>query len=113
MEGNVDILKRVGKKIREIRKNRGLSQEALGEKATLSANYIGQIERGQKQVTLTTLDKIAESLEIDVSLLFEFPSTSKKIRQEEELELLLKSAKILSPRDLKIVRNLAGHLAKK
>ena len=112
MEGNVDILKHVGKKIREIRKNRGLSQEALGEKAGLSSNYVGQIERGQKQVTLTTLAKIAESLEIDVSQLFE-ESTSKKVKQEEELSFLIESAKILSLRDLKIVCTLAGALAKR
>jgi len=107
----VDILKRVGKKIREIRKNRGLSQEALGEKAGLSSNYIGQIERGQKQVTLTTLARIAKSLRIDVSVLFE--GVSEKTKQDEDLKLLLELAKILNQRDLAMVRRLSEHLAKR
>ena len=107
----MDILKRVGKKIREIRKNRGLSQEALGEKAGLSSNYIGQIERGQKQVTLTTLARIAKSLRIDVSVLFE--GVSEKTKQDEDLKLLLELAKILNQRDLAMVRRLSEHLAKR
>lgn len=109
-EGNVDILQKVGNKIKEIRKIRGISQETLGEKAGLSSNYIGQIERGQKQVTLTTLVQIADALEVDISLFFE---ESEKKREREELALLFASAKTLSPQDIKVLRLLAEHLAKR
>ncbi|MWV47142.1 helix-turn-helix domain-containing protein [Paenibacillus sp. HJL G12] len=65
-----DILLRVGARIRELRKEKGFTQEALGEKGGFHFSYIGQIERGEKNVALLNLAKIAEALEVDISQLF-------------------------------------------
>lgn len=65
-----EILKLVGTRIRALRKERGLSQEALGEKGGFHFSYIGQIERGEKNVSLLNLNKIAESLEVNLIQLF-------------------------------------------
>lgn len=47
------------KSIGVLRKERGLSQEALGEKGGFHFSYIGQIERGEKNVSLLNLHKIS------------------------------------------------------
>lgn len=67
-----EILKLVGTRIRALRKEQGLSQEALGEKGGFHFSYIGQIERGEKNVSLLNLNKIAESLEVNLIQLFAY-----------------------------------------
>ncbi|MNE73316.1 HTH-type transcriptional regulator SinR [compost metagenome] len=67
-----DILKLVGARIRTLRKKRGLSQESLGEKGGFHFSYIGQIERGEKNVSLINLAKIANALEVNVAQLFSY-----------------------------------------
>ncbi|MBT2289484.1 helix-turn-helix transcriptional regulator [Paenibacillus albidus] len=67
-----EILKQVGARIRALRKERGLSQEALGEIGGFHFSYIGQIERGEKNVSLLNLHKIAESLEVNIIQLFAY-----------------------------------------
>lgn len=51
-----------GKRIAEIRKARGLTQEQLSEKTGLAVDSIGAIEQGRRWVRLTTLHKIANGL---------------------------------------------------
>lgn len=69
---NNDILMLVGEKIREIRKERGLTQEQLGEMADFTHSYIGRIERGQKNISLQNLDRIASVLNVPVYRLFDY-----------------------------------------
>jgi len=64
------FVKIVGDKIRELRTEKGLSQEKLGELAELNSNYIGQIERGEKSLSVFTLKKIAEGLSMSLEELF-------------------------------------------
>ncbi|MWC31365.1 helix-turn-helix domain-containing protein [Paenibacillus sp. MMS18-CY102] len=59
----------VGEKIRFFRKNRGLTQEELGEKVEIPQSYIGNIERGSKNISLETIEKISEALKIEPSKL--------------------------------------------
>ncbi|MVF12328.1 helix-turn-helix transcriptional regulator [Ketobacter sp. MCCC 1A13808] len=60
-----------GQKVREIRKSKGLSQEALADIAGVDRSYMGHIERGEKNITLTKIYQIAEALNIDASELLE------------------------------------------
>jgi XRE family transcriptional regulator, regulator of sulfur utilization len=64
------IAKKLGERIRVLRVEKGLSQEQLGERSGLHTNYIGQVERGEKNVTIESLLKIARSLEIPLEQLF-------------------------------------------
>jgi transcriptional regulator with XRE-family HTH domain len=57
----------VGNAVRAQRKRARLSQEQLAEKADLTRNYIGEIERGEKKVTLDTLARVAKALKIRVA----------------------------------------------
>lgn len=54
----------LGERIRDARKQAELSQEELAEKADLNRNYIGEIERAEKKITLETLVKIAKALKL-------------------------------------------------
>jgi transcriptional regulator with XRE-family HTH domain len=57
----------LGEAIRKLRSERGLSQEALGEKAGLSANYVGDTERGERNVSVRALWQIAGGLGVPAS----------------------------------------------
>ena len=61
----------IGKRIRGFRQRQGLSQEALAERCGLHATYIGQVERGEKNVTVESLAKIAAALDVPLSRIFE------------------------------------------
>ncbi|RST76220.1 XRE family transcriptional regulator [Siminovitchia acidinfaciens] len=67
-----DFLKLVGNNIRLIRKQRGLTQEELAEIADLQYSYIGGVERGERNISLLTLEKIVTSLNISPSEIFNF-----------------------------------------
>lgn len=59
-----DILKKFGQKLRDERAKKGLSQEELADEAGIHRTYVGMIERGQKNVTLKNLKKLAKALKL-------------------------------------------------
>lgn len=65
-----EILIRFGNHVREIRKEKNLSQEELSFKADLHRTYIGMIERAEKNITLLNIEKIAKALNVDIKELF-------------------------------------------
>jgi transcriptional regulator with XRE-family HTH domain len=60
-----DLSTRLSKNLRAARTCRGLSQEALAQSSGLHRTYVGSIERGERNVTLLTLQRIASALEVD------------------------------------------------
>ena len=66
-----EIMQTVGSRIRAVRNQCSMTQEELAEKATLHPTYIGQVERGEKNLTLTSLEKIVAALGITFTDLFE------------------------------------------
>jgi len=69
---NKQILIQFGKRVREERENKGLSQEKLGQLAKVHRTYIGMIERAEKNITLTNMEKIARALGKRVNDLINF-----------------------------------------
>lgn len=59
-----NILEEIGARIRSLRKASGLSQQALAERAGVSYKYLGEIERGQVNLSVEILMKIAEALHV-------------------------------------------------
>lgn len=59
-----------GKAIRELRKEKGLSQEAFADLAGIDRSYMGHIERGEKNITLTKIYQISNALGLSVSEVF-------------------------------------------
>ena len=64
---------RFGKRIRELRRERKLTQAQLAERVELSINYISQIETGVASPTFETIVKLAEGLGVEIKQLFDFP----------------------------------------
>ncbi|KGR75843.1 helix-turn-helix domain-containing protein [Ureibacillus sinduriensis] len=66
-----DLVTVIGERIRNFRKERGLSQEELAFRASLHSTYIGQLERGEKNATIESFVKICTALDISLAELFE------------------------------------------
>ncbi|MDP2671443.1 MAG: helix-turn-helix transcriptional regulator [bacterium] len=65
----VDIKQKFGEKMRQIRRQKKISQEELAFKASLHRTYISDIERGARNVSLENIEKIAKALEIPMGML--------------------------------------------
>ncbi|BCJ87673.1 helix-turn-helix domain-containing protein [Effusibacillus dendaii] len=88
-----DILEFVGKRIRDIRKTKNLSQEQLGEKSGFHFTYISGLERGERNISLVNLAKIAKALEVNIHDFFNFEQELSEEKQAiiNEIVLLLSS----------------------
>lgn len=82
-----------GSRIRSIREAADLSREVVAERAGISANYLGEIERGEKWPTLDMIERIAAALQVSPPAFFEY--------EAEEVDnnvLLSKLQRLLSDR---------------
>ena len=68
-----DIKVRFGRRLREARQARGLSQEELAFKAGLHRTYVSSAERGQRNVGVVNVEKLARALDIDICEFFGRP----------------------------------------
>jgi transcriptional regulator with XRE-family HTH domain len=103
-----DIQKLIGNRLRDLRKKGGLSQEELGWRAKLHYTYIGAIERGEKNVSIMTLGKIAKALGTSVNEIFNVPMD---IKDPDRLKAsMLKEIEKIDPEILKIVLDLVKEL---
>lgn len=55
-----------GKRVREVRKSKGISQERLAEMAGIDRSYMGNIERGEKNITLKKAYEICDALDVEI-----------------------------------------------
>ena len=103
-----DIQKVIGNRLRDLRRKKGLSQEKLGWKAKLHYTYIGAIERGEKNVSIVTIGKIAKGLGISVNEIFNFPTD---IKDPDKLKgSILKEIEKSDPEIQKVVLDLVKEL---
>lgn len=58
------VRKFLGQRLRELRKQRGLSQEGLGARAALSGKFIGEVERAEKSISIDSLYRVSVALEV-------------------------------------------------
>jgi transcriptional regulator with XRE-family HTH domain len=70
MISDSEILKKFGERVRDLRKQKDISQEELAHKADLHRTYIGMIERAEKNLTLLNIERIAKALKVNISELF-------------------------------------------
>jgi transcriptional regulator with XRE-family HTH domain len=69
-----------GDAVRDLRAARGLSQEALGEHAGMSGNYVGDTERGERNISVRALWQLADGLSVTASELLR--ETEKRTNDE-------------------------------
>ena len=66
-----DVLLRFGDTLRQHRSRLGLSQEELADRAGVHRTYIGMLERGEKNVTLRNIEKLAGALNVSIPTLLQ------------------------------------------
>ena len=97
--GNLSEL--ISNRLREIRKQKGLRQEDM-EKYGLNYKYYQRVESGRVNITLSTIEKIAEALDIRPEELFVFP-----LSDSEEAERLVASiGRIIKDNDSKMIKKI-------
>ena len=106
------FFEQIGRRIRDIRKKKKLTQEELAWKVNKSLNFIGQRERGTKKPSIQTLKKIADALEVPIGSFFEDieynpPEEDVMIKK---INLLLKEA---SPEEKKVVYQIVKAIFRK
>ena len=99
-----DIKKLVGDRIRQFRKERGLSQEELGYKSDVHYTHIGAIERGEKNWSIDTLSKVAAGLAVTINDLMILPSKPEDIKNLKKS--IVAEVDELSPEALKLFSDL-------
>jgi transcriptional regulator with XRE-family HTH domain len=62
-----DLTVRLGNKLREIRKAKRMTQEGLADDAGLSRNYVNEVERGRRNVTLAAVQSLAQALGVKMA----------------------------------------------
>ncbi len=72
MGANENLEKKFGAKLAYVRKSKKLSQMKLAELVDMNFNYIGQIERGEANVTIHTMKVLADALDVEMKTLFDF-----------------------------------------
>jgi len=66
------LLEKIGNRIKDLRTKSGLSQEKLAFSCELDRTYIGSVERGERNISIINLNKIAKALDIPLSDLLNF-----------------------------------------
>ena|SRR2546428_1986852 len=82
-----EIRRRLGRRIRELRTERRLSQEALAEKAGMTNKHLSRIERGETNTRATTLVRILRGLDVNVGEVFSRITPSPALRPDALREL--------------------------
>lgn len=67
----MEICKKFGSKVKTLREDRRLSQEKLALKTGLHRTYIGSVERGERNISLINIEKIAAALNVSIAFLVE------------------------------------------
>ena len=72
MGGDNAIRQRFGSRMKDARKAKGLSQEGFADLCGLDRTYVGGVERGERNISLDNIHKIAEALGLSIAALFRF-----------------------------------------
>ncbi|MDP3727573.1 MAG: helix-turn-helix transcriptional regulator [bacterium] len=78
--------KALAMRLRALRKQQGLSQERLGEKARLSGKFIGEVEREEKSISIDSLWRVAGALEVPLTELTDVGRDTRPASVREEME---------------------------
>jgi len=93
MQPNDDVKVLLGRRIRQLRKIRTMTQEQLGERAGVDYKYLGGIERGERNPSTENLAKIAKALGVKIHEIFVFDHEIEDMRLlKKSIDELLKEA---------------------
>jgi len=78
----MEVKQLIGLRIKNLRRSKGLSQEELAEKMGISPKYLSSIERGKENPTLDTFIKLAEALNIVISVTSRYSAASLMVKED-------------------------------
>jgi transcriptional regulator with XRE-family HTH domain len=108
MGGIMNKKELIGRRIQELRKKHGLSQEKVAEKADISPNYLSRIECGKENPTLDMFIKIADALEVEMLEIFDFEHIVSHKELKEAMQSIARTADESTLRlALKVIRAIA------
>ena len=67
-------IEKIGERIVELRKEKGLSQQQFAYEADMERTYLNHIEKGRKNISIATLEKVTKGLGVTVSAFFNHPT---------------------------------------
>jgi len=102
----------VGRRIRQIRKAQKISQQELGERASLNYKYIGGVERGERNPSVESLVKIARGLKVDVGKFFKFDNDRQLSEKERIYNQIIGLLGNKSTKELKLAKRMLTSLFK-
>ena len=82
------VRKFLGQRLRELRKDQQLSQERLGERSALSGKFIGEVERGEKSISIDSLYRVSVALRVPLSLLTDVGTSSRSVPNADAEKIL-------------------------
>lgn len=101
----------IGERIKQLRKERGWSQEELAHRANINRTYIGELERGEKNATIDSLAKVVNALETTFEELFRYIQPSSENKDNNILPVLINRLNALSFEEQKVMLDLFEFLA--
>jgi len=102
-----DLRVLTGERIRALRKARGLTQKQLAERANLDDAYLGSVERGERNISIDTLEKLIVAFEIQPSELFLPKEVNElKLVQKEAVDEYMAIIQTLSLEQLEALRKI-------
>lgn len=106
----MDLNTSVGKRLKHLRKSKGLTQEHLAEKCNISVHHISGLERGLHSVSLSTLEHISLVLGVSIRDFFEPEKKRKKTDLDNSIDILLKYLYKMNSSNVKFLTLIAKRL---
>jgi len=85
-------LKKLGTRIKDLRKKKKLTQDELSEAAEMNGKHLGEVERGLINISIQNLDKIAESMGVPLLTLLDIEHKKSKEELEQEIANMVSSS---------------------
>ena len=73
----MSIKVKVGQRIKELRNQLGISQEALANKAEIDRTYVTDVENGRRNISIENLEKLVSALQVEFKEFFDSPNFNK------------------------------------
>ena len=105
-----DLRHLFGQRVRELRARQGLTQKELAHRAGMHPAYIGGVERGERNVTLDVVERLARALAVSAAELMLDGSRGAAAPAVSEARLAALASRAASPADLALALDVAGYL---
>lgn len=110
----MDLTKRVGMNIRTIRKSQNMTIDELAEKCDFQSPYLSDVERGERNITLQTLNRILDALQVEPGSVL-IPDSSKTTEErenikEELLKILFNTLEDKDEGDIRMLLNISNEI---